>query len=556
MDSIFNMNNYKLKTFIIFISFSFLVSVRAFSQSLPVGLFESIEDLYRRNQLLGIDSSFNSYMIRPLNISNINLNKSIYVNQKLKSEVSLLPVVLQQQYSTDHPYGINDGSMILARGYQAQLSLGIFAKIGPLSVQLRPEYVYAENKDFLKWYDIRSESGGLIRNPLSANIHRIDLPQRFGNGQYSRVSWGQSSVRLTFDPVSLGLSNENLWWGPGVRNSLLMSNNAAGFKHLTLNTSKPIKTPVGSFEAQIVGGHLEPSGFQPPEGYGFAKKSQDWTYFSGIAVTYQPGWVSNLFIGFDRSFMVTKANLGNRFLDYFPFLSALDKKASDDPAGGMNLEDKARRDQYFSAYARWVLPESKAEIYFEFGRNDHSYDLRDLFVEPEHSSAYIAGFRKLVNLNADDQYLQIGVEVTKLEGSHTRAIRTQPIWYYHSQVPNGSTNLGQLIGAGIGPGSNLQTIDISWIKGLKKFGVVFEKLSNNNDVAKRSANNIKLPWTDLSFGGKFDWTLKSNLFINSQLTYIRSINYLYTSTESKNIWNWDDTDVNNLQLKVGLLYQF
>ncbi|MFX9097187.1 capsule assembly Wzi family protein, partial [Acinetobacter baumannii] len=47
-----------------------------------------------------------------------------------------------------------------------------------------------------------------------------------------------------------------MWWGPGSQNSLLMSNNAPGFLHLTLNTRYPIKTGIGNFEFQFISGKL------------------------------------------------------------------------------------------------------------------------------------------------------------------------------------------------------------------------------------------------------------------------------------------------------------
>src|SRR5690606_35171950 len=112
---------------------------------------------------------------------------------------------------------------------------------------------------------------------------------RFGNGSYTKAFLGQSSIRLTLDPVSVGFSTENLWWGPGLHNSITMSNTAAGFAYVTLNTSKPIKTYIGSFEFQIVGGHLEKSGY-PSSLLGdtathqryAVKKPEGWRYFSGI----------------------------------------------------------------------------------------------------------------------------------------------------------------------------------------------------------------------------------------------------------------------------------
>lgn len=55
-----------------------------------------------------------------------------------------------------------------------------------------------------------------------------------------------------------------------------------------------------------------------------------------------------------------------------------------------------------------------------------------------------------------------------MEKSATKEIRTGGIWYTHSQVLDGYTNRGQVLGAGIGPGSNLQSLDINWVKGLKR----------------------------------------------------------------------------------------
>jgi len=545
-----------LLLFILFASSGVLLA-----QTIPVGLLDNVEDAYRRQQLLGKDSSNSSYMIRPMFMSdskNFNLNgdstfsvnqfrKLLYKNSKYKTEIYALPLVWQQQENTHHPYGWNDGSMVQANGYQTQFSAGVFVKVGPLSIQLRPEYVYAENKNFQQLED--------------KNFSRsIDLPERYGNGQYSKVSWGQSSIRLNAGPMSLGLSNENLWWGPGTRNSLLMSNNAPGFKHFTLNTTRPIKTYIGAFEMQIIAGRLEQSGIDP---IGVAAKPKDWRYMSGIAVTYQPKWIPNFYLGAQRVYLVNRRDMGRSFGDYFPIFDSTTKAAYVNP-DGTNSEETAARDQYIAFNARYVLPESKAEVYFEYGRNDHSYDRRDAIVEPEHSRAYIVGVRKLIPLNRTDEYIQVGVEFTQMEEPPTRSTRDTPPWYIHYQVKDGYTNRGQILGAGIGTGSNLQSFDVNWIKGLKKIGLTFERLVNNNDLLYQFTNSAKDPtlftnrhWVDLSVAGNFAWTYKK-FILNSQFTYIRSLNYQYRwkpSLGDTSFWDWDRQDVNNLHLKVGILYR-
>jgi hypothetical protein len=564
-----------MKLALLFIFFTVLIGIHAVTaQTIPVGLFENIEDYYRRQQLLGSSNINTSLLIRPIYVSEANSRyngvqdesttlmsgyiKPIYSNKKGNIGVFLLPIVLQQQFNTHHPYGINDGSMIQAKGYQSQLSAGIFVKVGPFKVQLRPEYVFAENKSF---QTLSGAGNGITFDKVLSNIvNAVDLPERFGDKDYSKLSWGQSSIRLDAGPLSVGLSNENLWWGPGVKSALLMTNNASGFKHLTLNTTRAVKTPVGSFEAQVIGGRLDQSGVSQPSGALFTAKPKDWRYISGIVVTYQPKWIPNLYLGYDRSFIVSRNNMGNSFADYFPIFSALEK-VNYAYVDNINIDEAAKRDQYIAFFSKYVLPESRAEIYVEFGRNDHSFDTRDALVEPEHTRAYVIGFRKLIPLPRADEYIQIGTEITQLEGTKTRDLRPALSYYIHPNVPDGYTNRGQVLGAGIGPGSNLQSLDVSWVKGLKRIGLQLERLVNNNDLFYDFANvsadkNLfqNRHWVDLSVAGKFSWNYKQ-LILNSQLTYIRSLNYQYQwQKESSDFSDWNKRDVNNLQIKVGLMY--
>ena len=50
-----------------------------------------------------------------------------------------------------------------------------------------------------------------------------------------------------------------------LRNSIMMSNHAQGFRHITFNTIKPLKTLMKNFEWQVITGRLESSGFTPPK---------------------------------------------------------------------------------------------------------------------------------------------------------------------------------------------------------------------------------------------------------------------------------------------------
>ena len=67
-------------------------------------------------------------------------------NQSIK--IDILPLDYTIDYNSDYPYNRNNGSMIPNRGYQHIISFGFYSEIGPLSIQIKPEHLFSENKDF------------------------------------------------------------------------------------------------------------------------------------------------------------------------------------------------------------------------------------------------------------------------------------------------------------------------------------------------------------------------------------------------------------------------
>ncbi|WP_379088183.1 capsule assembly Wzi family protein [Pedobacter sp. UC225_65] len=536
------------------------------AQTFPVGLLPNLEDNVRRQQLLGNDTSKRSFIIRPLFLSatdelkygdadsHINLRTSIWSSKNEKIGLYALPITLQQQYNSHHPYGINDGAMIPSKGYETMLSAGVFFKAGPLTVQLRPEYVFAQNAKYPILTDY-NQPASLINN-YYVYQNSVDAPTRYGNGSYSKLDWGQSSVRLNFGAASVGISNENLWWGPGRYNALLMTNNAPGFKHLTLNTLRPVQTFIGSFEGQLIAGKLENSGFDQPIGSPYKSKSQTWRYINGMVITYQPKWVPGLYVGFDRTFMAYHTDVDS-FGDYLPVFSFLTKAAYAKDSNS-NTEDAKNRDQRISFFMRWVWPESRSEIYFQYGREDHSWNGRDAFLEPEHSRAYVVGFRKLMPLKQKaNEFIQVGLELSQLESSNSNEVRAAGYWYSHSQVLQGYTNKGQFLGAGGGP-DNTQTLDVAWVKALKRIGLVIERRVHNNDLYNRAftaTKDSRRKWVDLSAIGQFDWTFKK-FTLNAEMGLIKSFNYEYFLPDppTGEYWYGPKNDVTNFHAKIGLMY--
>jgi hypothetical protein len=547
------------------------------AQSLPVGT-PVFDDYYRRMQLLGrVDSDF-SFTVRPVISASVLKVKDVFdpdstfyhdnwfktpntTFAKGKGIFTILPLTWQQQYNSNHPYGWNDGAMIPAKGYQTMISGGFYLKYGPLSIQFRPEYVYAANPPFNGYASGHSDQD--LHNYYTFHYF-IDLPERFGNNSYSKAFWGQSSIRLNFGPISFGLSNENIWWGPGIDNALLISNNSPGFKHVTINTTRPIKTAIGSFEGQVFGGKLENSGYPPllttslSDGTNlYSPQNSDWRYFTGININYHIKWVPGFTLGLTRTFDAEYSDVKNAGLSaYVPFLTNYLKESTNNGVG-----DLFPRDQITSLYARWLFPKAQAEVYFEYGFEDNAYNLSDFIGSPDHSRAYIFGLRKMVPIvGHPDQHILFSTEVTQTsQNVESLLVRQTVSWYTNYQLRQGHTNEGQVIGAGTGPGGNIQKVDISWVSGLKKLGVNFERYEHDVDFYNLNFSNINgnsRNWVDLAFALQGEWNYK-NLIFNAKLQEIKSLNYEWVLKDYvPGNYYIPHNDVYNFHGELGVTFRF
>jgi len=95
-----------------------------------------------------------------------------------------------------------------------------------------------------------------------------------------------------------------------------MTNNAAGFLHVALQTNKPIVSKWGTFEAQMVFGKLDNSTIFPPDTNRvmngvilYNPKPNNWRYFTGYTFSFQPKWVPGLFLGASKSTSIYNNNI-------------------------------------------------------------------------------------------------------------------------------------------------------------------------------------------------------------------------------------------------------
>lgn len=429
-----------------------------------------------------------------------------------KPLIKPLPISLWQQYNSHHPYGWNDGSMISAKGYQLQFSVGMYTKSGPLEIQVQPEFIYAMNNSY-------PTTSGYGSKPM---------------GAYKKLFPGQSFVKLSAGKISIGASSQNLWWGPGIRSSLLMSNNAPGFNHVYFATNKPFRTPIGAFEWQLIGGTIKPADTLAYENnnlqYGLTKFGD--RYLSGLILSYQPKWIPGLFLGFTRAVQTySRDRLASlNFLEkYIPVIAlAIQKK-------DQGNEDSLNRDQLASFFLRWIFPKSQFEFYIEYGYNDYGYNVRDYLLGPSHSAAYITGIKKVISLS-NKRLLDLSMEITQMSQSPDWLVRGAGNWYTHGQIKEGYSNQNQILGAGAGLGCNVQSISGTWISDLKKVGVLLERIDRNPQE-----NVVK--WIDFGFGIMPEYVYK-NFTLSAIMEMINSKNYGWET----NLTKW------NLHARIGIQY--
>jgi hypothetical protein len=413
--------------------------------------------------------------------------------------VRALPPQLQFTQNSAIPYSRNDGGLWAGRGWSTRISGGVSAKIGMLRIIIAPELATSQNDSFPPRTSaiIPSPAIPAGRSPFSfpwyANgPYSLDMPLRFGDKSRQQLLPGQSSVIADFGKVSFGFSTENEWWGPGIDNALVLSNNAPGFPHLLLRSSHPLATPVGHIEFRWLVGGLTQSAFFD------TASDRSRRSLAAAVVTIKPRGMENLSVGVARSVVGTSTGWSDvplRWLEIFH-----NTGHPNDGAPYDSTLHPGGRDQLYSAFARWVLPASGAEIYGEWGRLDFPRNLRDLLVQPNRGQAYTLGLQWTRPAFTPNGRFHFRLENTSLEQSLALRNRFAGVWYTSRRVLQGFTNEGEVLGAAVGPGSSGQTAEFNYLATRGSFGLEFGRTRYNEDVHQASPMLEYLRWCSHDIG--------------------------------------------------------
>jgi hypothetical protein len=450
--------------------------------------------------------------------------------------VSLDPMGARVFLNTGYPWGQNHGAIWQGKGLTTAVDAGVTAAFGPLTITLHPQIIYNQNGDFPL---APVERAGITPDaPLTAYSYPwrpMDQPQRFGPDAFWTLDPGRTSVRLNWRGVSASFGTESLWWGPGVQNGILMSDNAPGFPHAALTTAHPVDIGIGKVEAQWIWGRPQASKWADtvPAVWYQDHALTDTRFLTGTVVSFKPRGMAWMTLGVERTFiqMVPAGGLGaGDYLAVFQGVLKSNFMTPDNPTG----EDA--RDQMFALFARWARPGSGFEVYTEWARNDHAQNLRDMVLQPEHSQGYTLGLRQVLPLRTG-RLLSVQAELTHLEKPSTSRVLDYGSYYAHWAIPAGYTQRGQVIGAAVGPGGDGQFIGVDLYAPWGRAGFFLQRQVRDNDAYwEEFADSLGACCHDASVGGGFRslWLLGS-ADLGFDLTATREFNRYFVW--DNNVWN-------------------
>jgi hypothetical protein len=517
---------------------------------------------YQRNIQVKDDSSIKisqSFLIRSTSIFQNIQNQ---FSGKSKNIIKSLMLSYDFQNNSLLPQSMNDGILYPSRGWQERYSFGINLHWKIFDINFQPEKLGLQNFG-QEYYAGNPEDGNFMFKYFGMVSNNIDHFRQFGYEKIDTTSFGQSRIGLKTNNISFGYSTENIWWGPGKRNSLIFSNNAGGFRHFYLNSVEPIKSSIGSFEFSAISGSLDTTKYKdidqdllnaciPCKVF----KNLDKRKIDAITINWNPKWISNLYLGyaFSRQYYANTKN------DYGQTYSYFSKDRAQQILGSLMF--------------RFLLPKDHAEFYGEIGLPEDAAYPWKFFTSKNPKTGFIFGASKLISINKGKSYLNLNLEFTQLQIMDPRNFLNMGFpnsggnpnsWYLSTNIKQGWSNNGQLIGSYIGPGSNSQNLNISWIKGYNKIGIFIERVVHNNDFyysvyySPYSANGYgyyNRYWVDINTKLELQLMPIKNILISTGFVNTNAMNYRWIRYEDGSLYDEPSslTDKFNQQFQLSIKY--
>ncbi len=245
---------------------------------------------------------------------------------------------------------------------------------------------------------------------VNQNGFNVDLPQKekiFSvlndvprNNMYHPTSFRNTGIKLHYKGLSAGFGNWDQWWGPGMHNSLVLSNNAEGFYHYFIGTNA-YQTIVSNLSFKFK--------------YMVSDEMQNW-------------------VGDDYFYSAWFLNLRYKKIEFGMSRNVLSGGYSDLPWSlndAMTVLINNNNSKYWDSINEYYLlasfSESGLEVFVDIGFPNRSYAGQDPEIYSDHAMGSNLGLRKQGAFGSD--HLLFGFEYTRLVQGIYYNILPTPNWY-------------------------------------------------------------------------------------------------------------------------------
>jgi hypothetical protein len=367
------------------------------------------------------------------------------------------------------PIDRDNGAVWAGKGLSAQFAVGIGGAVGPLRYGVYPTIHWAQNADFAVGdFGVADHSRYVYGRPL------IDWPQRMGPSADGHMGPGQSYLEVTgWWRAAVGVSTENIWWGPSKRYPMLLGTTSAGFPHVYARSPT---LELGAFRmfGRVLSGRLLESEYFDHD------SNNDRNLLSAlrleIGLRSLPG-TQLAITSMIRQQWAPDFSFGSLIRKLTPLSSAQSGEAegATDGIGAITL----------------VLPASSLgiQLHGTWGRGDFFLDAEDLLTEPDHNQFWSIGLHREWQPVGDRSRWGFSMEHASTAATPPQFhVRNESFsWgvYRHGGSPQGHTHRGQLLGASIGPGARATYFSIDRTKDRLLLGVLLERVLWDIDVYSR-----------------------------------------------------------------------
>ena len=334
--------------------------------------------LYEEKNNIDLDSSFFQAMFRP-QLKNIDNTWHLIMRNELF-------------YNDGAPNLENMSNRFIGNGFGVYNGINLSYSGKFISFSFEPFYYKNQNRfvDNLNREDIFSY--------LNDVQNRKKTP-------YTSFGFRESQFYFTYEGISLGLSNANMWWGPGLHTSLSMTNNTVGFPYLIIGTLSEKRHNNIGYNMRYIFTQIDQT-----------KNSSYYTAFVARASIYKNPIIT---IGLNRNILS-------------PFELHGVKISKLDAANIFSVESEILENSYQTLIGYFILdfPTSRLKVFIELGTTDKWNNINDFINYPDHGIGSIIGIRQYGPFSNSN--LVIGLEYARLVQSSLWDKRPSPNWYGNS----------------------------------------------------------------------------------------------------------------------------